>query len=140
MLLAVAEKDPEVSDLPLSFDATELENSGENASWVATRLQTYAELEGLRVQVLSRGPTMEIMGELVRVLGRAGFVTPTANAVSELTEYMVHHGAPQAALMICRAAANGPHPKEICAGFRQLADAVEGFRDAARGVLAAKSA
>lgn len=124
IVVGTPDKNADASDLPLPFTPSMLSDPTHDAQWVAERLGTYAALEKLRLVLSQSGVSMDLVTKLSQTLRRPGFVPHTAAVVSDMTEHFMRLGAPRIAMVIAGAAANGPYPTEVRAGFAKLASTV----------------
>lgn len=107
--------------LPLPYDPALLATPGQDAAWVAARLQTYAALEKLVTLARLRDSSPELTALLVRAVAGPAFVDHLVDVCAHFVEQLAGKGRIDHALAITLAVAAGPHPPELRAEFRAFA-------------------
>lgn len=107
--------------LPRPYSAALRGSAEQDASWLAARLRTYADLEKLRMLFTHRGPSSQLTAALARALGQAAFGVHLTNSCAFFVQSFVERGLVDDALLVTLAVARGPHSPELRRKFRDFA-------------------
>jgi SAM-dependent methyltransferase len=121
-VVATPSDDDSSQSLPLPFAPSLLATPEQDASWVATRLQSYAKLSKLMLLFKHQGPSPQLLGTLVRALGSPGFEPHLTTVCAFFIEQLLGRGQTEDALLLTLAVAQGPHPVELRQQFRGFAE------------------
>jgi SAM-dependent methyltransferase len=114
--------DASAERLPLAFATELLDAPEQDAAWVATRLQSYANLTKLQYLLQRRGCSAELTAALVRTIALPSFVTHLVETCASFVEQLVARGQLDQAVAVTLAVASGPHPAELRQEFRTFAE------------------
>lgn len=122
----------DASSLPRPFSPDLLQTREQDATWVATRLQSYAALTKLGLMLAQRGCSAELTQLLIRTLALPAFVGVLVETCATFVEKLVQRAELDQALAVTLAVAAGPHPPELRAEFRAFAERMGASGEALR--------